>query len=132
MKKLEKYNTASEFNKEHLKTAKVEFQFEPRNVFKLSIFPGGPGGGVFPQHAAEAAAEHNPEDEVVEEVEGGGELGHLVVDAREDPSTSQSSGRGYSQVVSVPEFHVNAYVPVSQPEYFLAETSHPERLMIPI
>ena len=37
MKKLEKYNTASEFNKEHLKTAKVHFQFEPRNVFKFSI-----------------------------------------------------------------------------------------------
>ena len=54
MKKLEKYNTASEFNKEHLKTAKVEFQFEPRNVFKFSIFPGGPGGRVFPQHPAQA------------------------------------------------------------------------------
>ena len=38
MKKLEKYNTASEFNKEHLKTAKVDFQFEPKNVFKFSIF----------------------------------------------------------------------------------------------
>ena len=38
MKKLEKYNTASEFNKEHLKTAKVDFQFEPRNVFKFSFF----------------------------------------------------------------------------------------------
>ena len=104
MKKLEKYNTASEFNKEHLKTAKVDFQFEPRNVFKFSIFPGGPGGGVLPQHPAEAVAEHNPEDEVVEEVKGGGELGHLVVDAREDPSTSQSSSRGHSQVVSVSEF----------------------------
>ena len=59
---------------------------------------------MFPQHAAQAAAEHNPEDEVVEEVERGGELGHLVVHARKDPSTSQSSGRGYSQVVSVSEF----------------------------
>ena len=38
MKKLEKYNTASEFNKEHLKTAKVDFQFERRNVFKFSFF----------------------------------------------------------------------------------------------
>ena len=84
------------------------FSIWTKKCVQVFNFPGGPGGGVLPQHAAEAAAEHNPEDEVVEEVEGGGELGHLVVDAREDPSTSQSSGRGYSQVVSVSEFHVNA------------------------
>ena len=42
----------------------------------------GPDRGVFPQHAAEAAARHDQQDQVEQEGQGGRDLGALVGDAR--------------------------------------------------
>ena len=43
----------------------------------------GPDRGVFPQHAAQAAARHDQQDQVEQEGQGGRDLGALVGDARQ-------------------------------------------------